>query len=389
MTKSQSKTRAEILSQLQEILDSSTAAGVPGISALIRTSTQVLWSSTAGFSNLSTRSPINDGHIFGIGSITKVFVTVVILLLVEENLLKLSDTVSSILPEQAIQGIKNAGPATIGGLLRHFAGVESWEDDPKWIIEGRGKELDPDRVWGKDDTLEYIRHASSLTPGVFSYANTNFTLLGLIVERTTGISAESEIRKRILIPLGMSDTYLEKFEDGVGEEKVPRRYHFATEEFLKTAGICPSFSETEWNGTRLIDATGSNLSVEWVAGGMISSPADLTTFGLAIRDGKLLNLSSMKILQDWKPAENGAEIGHGLFRFKSPFGYGNWLGHNGSVLGFTGSLFWLEDGDCTVSVLANVGTMHAGNVPSSAAHVVIKSEFLGLAKELAACLKVD
>jgi len=286
-------------------------------------------------------------------------------------------------------GIGNSESATIGGLLRHSAGIESWEDDPKWIIQGRGKDLDPERIWAKTDTLEYIRHPSALTPGQFSYANTNFTFLGLIIEKITGDSAESEIRRRILLPLGMEDTYLEGFEEGVAKDKVPRRYHFATKDFIKDAGICPKFSEVEWNGSNLIDATGSNTSVEWVTGGMLSSPSDLVKFGIAIRDGKLLNPKSMKTLQNWKPASKTAEIGHGLFRFRSPLGYGTWLGHNGSVLGFAGSLFWAEEGDCVICVLGNVGTMHAGDVPSSAAHVAINTEFLELAKQLADLTQVD
>jgi len=388
MSISTSFSRSNIIAQLQALLYSSVAAGVPAISASIRTSTQTLWSSTAGFSDLSNQKPINSKHIFGIGSITKLFIAVVILQLIEEDKLKLSDTLSSFLVQEVFHDIGNAEPATIGRLLSHSAGVESWEDDPKWIVEGRGKDLDPDRIWRKLDTLEYIRHPSSLTPGVFSYANTNFTFLGLVIEKITGKTAESEIRRRILAPLGMKDTYLEGFEEGVGKEKVPRRYHFATKDFIKAAGICPKFPEVEWNGTNLIDATGSNTSVEWVAGGMLSSPSDLMNFAIAIRNGNLLNPSSMKILQDWNPAGN-AEIGHGLFRFKSPLGYGSWLGHNGSVLGFTGSLFWAEEGDCVVSVLANVGTMHAGEVPSSAAHVAINTEFLDLAKKLAGFVEGD
>ncbi|KAE9382023.1 beta-lactamase/transpeptidase-like protein [Stipitochalara longipes BDJ] len=389
MTKSSSSSQADIVATLQAILDSSIAAGVPGISASIRTSSQILWSSTAGFSDLSNQIPINDTHVFGIGSITKVFITIVILQLIEKDKLNLSDTISSLLAEEVFHGIGNAESATIGGLLRHSAGVESWEDDPKWIVEGRGKDLDPERVWGKQDTLEYIRHPSSLTPGGFSYANTNFSFLGLVIEKITGKSAESEIRRRILAPLGMKDTYLEGFEDGIGGEKVPRRYHFATKDFIKAAGICPRFPQMEWNGSNLIDATGSNTSVEWVAGGMLSSPPDLLKLAIAIRDGKLLSSSSMKTLQDWKLASKTAEIGHGLFRFKSPLGYGNWLGHNGSLLGFTGSLFWAEEGDCAVCVLANVGTMHAGDVPSSAAHVAINTEFLELAKKLTASVEGD
>jgi D-alanyl-D-alanine carboxypeptidase len=135
----------------------------------------------------------------------------------------------------------------------------------------------------------------------------------------------------------MEDTYLDGFEHEVGDNRVPRRYHFATEAFRSTAGICPKFSEHVWNGNSLVDATGSDLLVEWVASGMISS-SDLLKFAIAIGGGKLLSPSSINILQEWKSAREEAEMGHGLFRFKSPLGNGNWLGHNGSVLDFTGAL---------------------------------------------------
>ncbi|CZR67158.1 uncharacterized protein PAC_17057 [Phialocephala subalpina] len=379
-------TRAEILEALQSTLQAGIDAGVPGLSAAISTSKGIIWKSSAGFADIETLSRVNTSHIFGIGSITKVFVAVVILQLVDEKLLKTSEIVSQYLDESVIQGIENADIATIASVLSHTGGVESWEDDPKWIIEGRGKELDPKRIWGKTDTLEYIRRPSSLTRGKFSYANTNFTLLGLIIEKITGRSAESEICRRILEPLGLKDTCLEGFEDASRSqlERVPHRYHYATETFRNTAGLCPKFSELEWKQQSLIDATGSSLSVEWVAGGMITTPSDLLKFAVSLRDGKLLSPSSMQVLKDWQPATVDGEVGHGLLRYHSSFGHGTWLGHNGSVLGFTGALWWKEDEDCAVCVLANVGTMHAGNVPSSAPHVVFGPEFFGLAVKLAA-----
>ncbi|KAF8858979.1 beta-lactamase/transpeptidase-like protein [Acephala macrosclerotiorum] len=379
-------TRPELLEALQSTLEAGIDAGVPALSAAISTSKGIIWESSAGVTDIKTQKLIDTSNLFGIGSITKVFVSVVILQLVDEKFLKISDIVSQYLDENVIRGIENADTATIGSLLSHTGGVESWEDDPKWIVEGRGKELDPDRIWGKTDTLEYIRRPSSLTRGKFSYANTNFTLLGLIIERITGRSAESVIRRRILEHLGLKDTYLEGFDEMSKEklEKVPHRYHWATEAFRSAAGICPNFSDVEWKQQSLIDATSSNLSVEWVAGGMITSPSDLLKFAISLRDGKLLSPSSMAALKDWQPATAEREVGNGLMRFHSPFGYGTWLGHNGSVLGFTGALWWKEDADCAVCILANVGTMHAGKVPSSAPDVLIKSEFLGLAPKLAA-----
>ena len=261
---SYSSPRAEILEALQSTLQSGIDAGIPGLSAAISTSNGIIWQSTAGYANIGSQEPINSNHVFGIGSITKVFVAVVILQLVDENRLRITDLVEDYLEDEVLRDIEYAGEATIGGLLSHTAGVESWEDDLKWIAEGRGKELDPARIWGKTDALEYIRRPSSLMPGKFSYSNTNYTLLGLIIEKITHHSAESEIRQRVLIPLDLRHTHLEGFEDATQLQagKLPHRYHYATEMFRNTAGICPSCSEREWKGVSLIDATPSNLSVE-------------------------------------------------------------------------------------------------------------------------------
>ncbi|KAF7960321.1 hypothetical protein EAE96_000008 [Botrytis aclada] len=179
------------------------------------------------------------------------------------------------------------------------------------------------------------------------------------------------------------DTFLEGFEEvGPRKKNVPNRYHYATDIFRNTAGVCPSFSEYKWKGIDLVNASESNLSVEWVADGMISSTCDLLKFAISLRDGNLLSPSSMDLLKTWQPATESTEIGHGIFRFRGSRTQQNWLGHNGSVLGFTASLWWNEQIDCAVCVLANVGTMHAGKVSSSAPQIAFQYQFLEVAEKL-------
>ena len=103
----------------------------------------------------------------------------------------------------------------------------------------------------------------------------------MVTEKITGISAESEIRRRIPEKLGMGDTYLEGFEKPQ-TERLARRYHYATEEFRKTARVCLRFTEPR---PGLLDATGPNLFVEWVYGGILSFPKDLLKFAVALRNG--------------------------------------------------------------------------------------------------------
>jgi D-alanyl-D-alanine carboxypeptidase len=94
--------------------------------------------------------------LFGVGSITKTFVAVVILQLAEEGRLDLNATAESLLGS-AVAGVPNVATATLGQLLNHTSGVPSWEDDPAWIRDGRGDRLDVGRIWDKTATLAYIR----------------------------------------------------------------------------------------------------------------------------------------------------------------------------------------------------------------------------------------
>jgi D-alanyl-D-alanine carboxypeptidase len=178
--------RQEIRKALQSTLENSIRAGVPVFSAAICFTHEILLQYSTSLADKDAQKPIENAHLFGIGSITKVFVSVVILQLVDENLLKLSDTVGDHLATDAFQGIENAEMVTMEGLLSHTAGVESWEDGPIWIVEGRGKALDPRKLWGKTETLDYIRrpNPSGPKPGEWSYSNTNFTLLGLVIEKS-------------------------------------------------------------------------------------------------------------------------------------------------------------------------------------------------------------
>ncbi|KAK0101781.1 hypothetical protein ONS95_006933 [Cadophora gregata] len=176
----------------------------------------------------------------------------------------------------------------------------------------------------------------------------------------------------------MKSTYFEGFEE-TGERPVTSRYHWATETFIETAGICPTFTKPTGY---LINVSASNLSVEWTAGGIVSSASDLLKFLINLRDDRLISASSLESMKRWRLVEGVTEQGHGIFRWPSQKGYGTWIGHHGGVLGFTASLWWKEEGDVAVCLLSNVGTMHCGTVPSSSGAVFSRSEFLKLATEL-------
>ncbi|TKA81255.1 hypothetical protein B0A55_02369 [Friedmanniomyces simplex] len=291
-----------------------------------------------GYADIVRQEPIDNEHLFGIGSITKVFVAVVTLQLIEEGRLQLTDTVKQHLTPDIYHDIDCAETASVDQLLSHRAGIDSWEQDPTWITHGRGRDMRPAYTWKRAETLDYIRrpklHAPA--PGEYYYANTNYTLLGLIIEKVTQSTAESQIRLRILQPLGMNHTFLEGFEEASeSKRRIPQV------------------------GDELIDVTGSNLSVSWLAGGMISSTTDLLKLGIAMQNGVLLTPASMANMQCFRPTTRpGEEMGCGLFRMQLPQDKGAWLGHS-----------------------ANVGIVNTGG-GSAVTSIIRESEFMPLAAQL-------
>ena len=370
-------------------LERAVAAGTPGMSAAIATRRGVVWTGVAGAQDVRSGKPIDGANIFGIGSITKVFVAVTVLQLIEEGRLSLDDTPARVLGKRVVDGIANADTATVAQLLGHRSGIASWEDDPAWIRKGRGAGLDPTHQWGKTEALAYNKgHPALFAPGsAFSYSNSGYTILGLMIEKVSGHTAEAEIRRRVLLPLCLNDTYFEGFEPGQ-DDRLPRRYHHATPKFRAVAGIAPSFVTIRPD---LVDVGPTDLSVEWTAGAMVSSPRDLVMFGRALRDGKLLKPRSMAFMQAWAPAFPSMKAGHGLFEIRTDAGPA--IGHTGGVLGFSASLWWLESGDAVVAVLANLGTVHAGKPlpdgPHSAPTVASRSDFGKRAVQYAAQTEVN
>ena len=360
-------------------LDEAVAAGPPGISAAIATREGVIWSGVAGHSDLQNRIATKDNHLFGIGSITKTFVAIVTLQLVEEGRLKLTDTAKDILGEQVL-GVPNADLADISQLLNHTSGIPSFEDDPIWIREGRGDALDVEHIWGKTEALAYISgedHEPLFAPGEkFSYSNTNYTLLGLMIEKVTGNDVVMEIENRIRKPIGIPSIYLEGFEP-IPQDRLSRRYHYSTDAFKRDVGINAAFARVT---DKLVDASASNLSSEWTDGGMVATSYDLAKFAVAVRDGRLLNAENQKYLVDWQVALEGKYpmwVGHGLFReTRLP---GIMIGHSGSVLGYTGYMGWHEDADVIVTVLTNAGSMHVGERVMTASGLAQSEKFSRLA----------
>jgi D-alanyl-D-alanine carboxypeptidase len=336
------------------------ASGMPSISFAIATRQGVIWSDAVGYADLPSRSLAHTGYMYGIGSITKMFVACVIEQLVDEGRLSLDATGAELLGNEVVAGIPNAARATVRQLLDHTSGVPSWEFDPEWIRHGRGSAMDVSHIWGKTEALDYLksgRDPATNEPGVgYGYSNSNYTLLGLIIEKVTSHDAVREIHERLLTPRGLMDIRFEGFEP-VDAARVPSRYHFGTADFIRDAGLHSSFRRI---GGSLIDVSRSNLSTEWTAGAVLATARDLALFVRDLRDGQIVSAAALRRMAGFKATDDRDEdMGQGLALDR--YGHEQLIGYTGNVLGFGAVVGWIPGDDVVVALLTNVGAMHAGD----------------------------
>jgi len=348
---------------LKDALVTGIAMGLPGLSVAIGAGDTIAWMGTAGYSDLLRRIPVKVNDRFCVGSITKTFVARVILQLVEEGKLDLDKTPTHYLTAKIVREIANTDKATLRQLLNHQSGIPTWEFQPDWIRKGRGDQMELGHIWGKTETLEYATNdllAAPHTPGKrYAYSNTNYTILGLVIEAVTGNDAAAEIRRRILEPLNLKDTFLESFEDIPGG--YVNHYHYATPYFEKVAGVHRGFTEVR---PYVVESTAANMSPEWTAGGIVSSASDLVRWSQSIRDGELVGEAMQREAFTYYPPEElprgRARYMQGISKVTNYYQDRTAFGHGGGTLGFTAAMYWFENTDIIVVMLTNIGRMHSG-----------------------------
>jgi D-alanyl-D-alanine carboxypeptidase len=329
---------------LQRDLDAITATGVPGVLAEVRTGSHVL-RGTSGVANLDTRAPVNASGYFRIGSNTKTFVSVVLLQLVAEHRLSLDDTVARWLPG-VVHGNGNDGnKITVRELLQHTSGLHNYTVDLQ-------AEITSPEAYRKLEFTQFSRqelldialaHQPNNAPGAaFNYSNTNYILLGMIIEKVTHDSWEDQVTHRIIKPLGLRHT----FAPGTST-RLPSPH---------ATGYLIFSKDTK------VDTTEENMSWADSAGALISTASDLSRFWSAIGNGTLLPPAQIREMRQTVPATAGdvatlpgSRYGLGIFSIPLSCG-GIYWSHEGDVPGYNTVGAVSSDGRITVveSINSNV-----------------------------------
>ncbi|MFN8075075.1 MAG: serine hydrolase domain-containing protein [Kineosporiaceae bacterium] len=242
-----------------------------------------------------------------VGSITKSFVATVALQLVGEGRLRLDTPIGDLVP-----GVPNADTITLRMLMNHTSGLFNYTEDDPFVLTLL---TDPTRHWTPAELLAVAAsHEPLFAPGTdWHYSNTNFVVVGMILEKVTGKPLETLIADRIVTPLGLRDTYLATTADFTG----PHLH-----------GIIPPGPL----GPDPVDTTDWTPSWAWAAGALVSTSADLQTFYRALLRGTLLRSRELQAMRTLVPVVPG--FGYGLGLYSTDFGCGTVWGHDGGMPGY-------------------------------------------------------
>ena len=279
-----------------------------------------------GVSDTATKAPMKAEDHVRIASVTKSFVAVAALRLVDQGKLKLDDTLAT-----WIAGIPNGEKITIRDLLGMRSGIYDFTSDQKFLADFTA---DPLMAFSPEDVVAIVkRHEPDFAPGEkVVYCDTNYIFLGMIIEKVTGKPVEDVIRDEILTPLGMAHT-----------------------SFPTTSAMPEPFSRGYYAGEdgkgELRDFTASNPAVAWSAGAMISTLDDLRIWSKALATGALLKPQThAEQMKFGAIATKPIHVGYGL----GIANFGGLIGHNGAIFGYTTAMFYVPAADATIVIEGNL-----------------------------------
>ncbi|HOW85182.1 MAG TPA: serine hydrolase [Candidatus Aminicenantes bacterium] len=306
----------------------------PGAAIIVRRNGRTLFRKGYGLADLELGVPVAPDMIFRLGSITKQFTAVSILLLAQEGKLGLQDEITRFLPDYPTQGRK----ITVEHLLTHTSGIQSYTELAEWLP-----------LWRKDFTVRELIALFKDKPMQFepgrswAYNNSGYILLGAIIEKVSGKTYEQFVEERIFKPLGLKDSSYDHTE-----RVLPRRvrgYHADKDGFVNA----PYLSMTQ----------------PYAAGSLLSTIDDLAVWSDAVLSGRLVGKEWLD--KAWTPCRlaDGESSGYGYGWFISDFAGHRSIEHGGGINGFTTyELTFPEDG-IFIAILTNSAV--AGRAPEARA----------------------
>jgi D-alanyl-D-alanine carboxypeptidase len=306
--------------RLQQVLDDVVAGShrtIPGVILDAERAGRGSWAGAAGLGRLDPNVAMRPGDRFRAGSIVKPFVAARVLQLVERGRFTLDTTLPDVLPADVVDRFPTAPKITLRMLLGHRSGLADWSTPATDAAAAR----DPARVWKVSELLDLAAAKKPLfAPGTrYAYSNTEYTLLGLVIEHATGRSWQQDMTDHVIRPLGLAATVL----PAAGNRSWMGPY---------------AHGYMEVNG-RVLDASSVDPSMAGAAGGhaLVTTGADLVRFFDALLAGRFFRRpETLRQMLTFAPAPDvGGQVGYGLGieRRVAPGGI-ELIGHLGGAGGY-------------------------------------------------------
>jgi CubicO group peptidase (beta-lactamase class C family) len=292
-----------------------------------------------GMANEEANLHTTPQTVYQLASVTKQFTATAIMLLADEGKLTLEDKVRKHLPN-----LPEAWDAvTVKQLLNHSSGIKSYTSLGNMTQDNR-RDVPPSEIIDRVKALPL-----EFEPGArFSYNNTGYHLLGMLIEKISGKTYGEFLNERIFARLGMSSTRVND-----SQAVIPQRA-----------------SGYMWRDGKLQNCFFISPTVPYSAGAIISTVEDMAKWDAALRDGSILKKETLESM--WQPTRLSSgkieEYGYGWSTGKS--GVGRVVGHGGGILGFSTQIDRYVDAGLTVVVLCNLESGNAGSIAAGIAKIV-------------------
>lgn len=321
LTLGTAQAQGEIADQLQAALDAnvaSTQTQFPGAILYLSHPQQGTWVGAAGVTDIETGTQLSPDSRFRAGSTIKPFIATVVLQLVEKGTLSLDDAMTEMLPEEVTSRFTDSDEITLRMLLNHTSGIPEWISPE--VIERIG--ANPEKVWEVGEFLDLASAQLATFPpgGGWSYSNTGYNLLGVIIEQATDQSWRKDVRERVIEPLDLDHTSLPEPGDIAIEGAFMHGYGIFGGEVMDLSFIDPSMAGAAGGGA------------------LVTTVTDLAEFMVALRAGVLFeNPGTFGEMANFVDATYiGGQVGYGLGLQRSVLPGGlELIGHAGGTAGYT------------------------------------------------------
>ena len=358
----------EIRSSLNGILERFIDRGIVGVSAAVLVPGMPVITATGGLANAATGEEVTPAHLFKIASCTKTFVATTLLRLAVSGNLSLDASVRQWFPE-----LPALNDLTVRHLINHRSGLPEFEHDMP---------MGADEKWSPAEIVDFAFRVGiqSEPDQVVSYSNTGYVLAGALIERLTTSTLAEQIRKLILSPLALGDTY-SLLEEGYPDDRLAHGYFHFPESTLPANATLAEGADM-WNMNGVLERSAElqdsselfSPSSLYAAGDMVATATDLVRFMDGLFASEILEPAVLTTLTGdrWPtdfPGTRQRQSGAGLF--VSSYGDRDLFGHQGSVPGYVSLMQHDAESGISYALLTNTGANNRLSFQASGLHAVM------------------